>query len=435
MNNSLLWGCIADDFTGASDAASFLVKGGLKTILFNGLPSLAPEDCQAVVIALKTRTQETASAVRDTLLAARWLKEQGARQLYIKYCSTFDSTPQGNIGPILDALLEEYDLPCTILCPALPVNGRQVIQGKLYVNGIPLDQSPMGRHPLTPMWDSRISVLMEAQSKYPTIHVDQNQYHLPVSRTVEKIQQFAAEHPRFYIIPDYEKEEDAAAIADRFGQLSLLSGSSGLLTELARRLAPGGPEASGQEEGFRQETEEKQTPKTGPDTAGSALILAGSCSEMTRRQIACVQSCRIPSLQLFPHKLLEGSQTPEELWHFIQVHRGQEVLVYSSDSPENVQAVQQSGKERIAQLLEQTMAKLAKLAVKAGYTRIIVAGGETSGAVTKALGFDSYLIGESVAPGVPVMIPQNRPDIRLVLKSRNFGQEDFFLRALRLTSQ
>ncbi|MCI8658919.1 MAG: four-carbon acid sugar kinase family protein [Lachnospiraceae bacterium] len=411
MNNSLLWGCIADDFTGASDVASFFVEGGLKTLLFNGLPSSVPaSDCQAVVIALKTRTQETGSAIKDSLSAARWLKMQGAKQLYMKYCSTFDSTPKGNIGPILDALLEEYQLPYTILCPALPVNGRQVIQGRLYVNGIPLDQSPMGQHPLTPMWDSRISVLMEAQSKYPTIHIDRSLYSLPVHQTADKIRTFGAEHPRFYVIPDYEKEEDAAAIADRFGHLPLLSGGSGLVAELARR------------QSFR-ETEPSQP----------ALILAGSCSDMTRRQIVCAQSHHIPSLKIVPQKLLEGSQTQEELWHFIQAHQGQEVLVYSSDSPENVHAVQKSGKERMAQLLEQTMAQLARQAVAAGYTRIIVAGGETSGAVTKALGFDSYIIGESVAPGVPVMIPHNRPNIRLVLKSGNFGQEDFFLRALALT--
>ncbi len=512
MNDQLLWGCIADDFTGASDAASFLVAGGLKTLLFNGLPSGVPDPgCQAVVIALKTRTQETACAVQDTLQAARWLKSHGAKQLYIKYCSTFDSTPRGNIGPILDALLEEYALPCTILCPALPVNGRQVIHGRLYVNGIPLDQSPMGQHPLTPMWDSRISVLMEAQSKYPCIHVDGSQYLLPggqgdsrakghgrglapadqtpgtrgdsrtqghgrglalADQTFTAIEQFAAGHPHFYIIPDYARDEDASAIADLFGDLPLLSGGSGLLMELARRMsADVDKKPSPTRPCFHKEepktacplpenrhgqqpltmpchhTEEEKAARqvwAGKDdrngqkvhtrTTGSGLLLAGSCSEMTRRQIAYAQNHHIPSLQIVPQKLLDGSQTLEELWHFIRSHQGQEVLVYSSDSPENVKAVQKSGKERIAQLLEQTAAQLALKAVEEGYTRIIVAGGETSGAVTRALGFDSYIIGESVAPGVPVMIPQNRPEIRLVLKSGNFGQEDFFLRALEITS-
>lgn len=446
MKDSILWGCIADDFTGASDAASFFVKGGLKTVLFNGLPSPASVgNCQAVVIALKTRTQETPFAVQDSLSAARWLKGQGAKQLYIKYCSTFDSTPKGNIGPVLDALLEEYNLPCTILCPALPVNGRQVIQGRLYVNGVPLDQSPMSQHPLTPMWDSRISVLMEAQSKYPSVHVGRGLYALPIGRTADKIQRFYAEHPRFYIIPDYEEEGDAAAIADRFGHLPLLSGGSGLVSELARRMSHGRkgaslPERKSHKDGATEyepgaNRENGRNRDDQPKAPGSGLLLAGSCSDMTRRQIAWVRSHHIPSLKIIPQRLLDGSQTQEELWHFIRSHQGQDVLIYSSDSPENVQSVQESGKERVAQLLEQTMAWLAGQAVASGYTRIIVAGGETSGAVTKALGFDSYLIGESVAPGVPVMVPQNRPDIRLVLKSGNFGQEDFFLKALSLTSQ
>lgn len=421
MNNQLLWGCIADDFTGASDAASFFVKGGLKTLLFSGLPSDAPAaGCQAVVIALKTRTQETASAVRDTLQAARWLKSHGAKQLYIKYCSTFDSTPKGNIGPILDALLEEYGLPYTLLCPALPVNGRQVIHGRLYVNGVPLDQSPMGQHPLTPMWDSRIHVLMEAQSKYPCMHVDSSHYLLPASQIIGSIKDFSAKHPHFYVIPDYQRDEDAAVIADLFGDLPLLSGGSGLLVELARRLA-------GDQDG-------NSRPDVKARTAGPGLLLAGSCSQMTRRQIAYAQSHGIPSLQIIPQKLLDGSQTPEDLWHFIRSHKDRTVLIYSSDSPEHVKAVQQSGKERIAQLLEQTAAQLACKAVEEGYTRILVAGGETSGAVTKALEFDSYMIGESVAPGVPVMIPRNRPELRLVLKSGNFGQEDFFLKALEITA-
>lgn len=479
MNNQLLWGCIADDFTGASDAASFFVKGGLKTLLFSGLPSDAPASgCQAVVIALKTRTQETASAVRDTLQAARWLKSHGAKQLYIKYCSTFDSTPKGNIGPILDALLEEYDLPYTLLCPALPVNGRQVLHGRLYVNGVPLDQSPMGQHPLTPMWDSRIRVLMEAQSKYPCMHVDSSHYLLPASQIDDSVKHFSTEHPHFYVIPDYQRDEDAAVIADLFGDLPLLSGGSGLLVELARRLADNqNGQLSADQDGrltrdpdirltgnldgllsadqdgqptldgpWSQKEDDKPACQPGvnldgsgrPDvktgTAGPGLLLAGSCSQMTRRQIAYAQSHGIPSLQIIPQKLLDGSQTPEDLWHFIRSHKDQTVLVYSSDSPEHVKAVQQSGKERIAQLLEQTAAQLACKAVEEGYTRILVAGGETSGAVTKALKFNSYMIGESVAPGVPVMIPQNRPELRLVLKSGNFGQEDFFLKALEITA-
>lgn len=415
----IVLGCIADDFTGASDAASFLAKAGLRTVLFNGIPKEddISEDCQAVVIALKTRTQEMESAIRDTLRAAAWIEKQGAGQLYIKYCSTFDSTPTGNIGPIMDRLLEEYLVPYSILCPSLPVNGRIVKDGKLYVNGIPLHESSMRNHPLTPMWDCEIKNLMEVQSRYQCMNI--GHIHLGEQENVKKkIREFQSGKDHFYVIPDYTDTEDARMIVEMFGDLPILSGGSGLLEELAKGYI------RGQETGDTVSTH----------TRGMGLLLAGSCSEATRKQIVYVQRLGIPSKKMEPFQLLEGSQTEEELWNFIEEHKG-EVLIYSSDTPETVRKVQEKGKEKIAMLLEKTTAALAKRAVEKGYTRIITAGGETSGAVTKALGFDSYLIGESVAPGVPVMVPRKNPDIRLVLKSGNFGQEDFFERALKMTEE
>lgn len=415
----LFLGCIADDFTGASDAASFLAKAGVRTILYNGIPKEegGVGEAQAIVIALKTRTQETKSAVRDTVCAASWLKKQGAGQLYIKYCSTFDSTPKGNIGPIMDRLLEEYQVPCSVLCPALPVNGRTVRDGKLYVHGVPLHESSMKNHPLTPMWDCEIKNLMEAQSRYFCMNIGR----ISSGRQEavrKKIREFQRGKELFYVIPDDMEACDARMIVEMFGDLPILSGGSGLLEELAKTYHRG----------------EEIADTVHSHTKGMGLLLAGSCSEATRKQIAYMQKKGIPSKKIEPFQLLNGSQTQEELWSFIEEHRG-EVLIYSSDTPEIVRKVQEEGKERIAALLEETIAALAKKAVEKGYTRIITAGGETSGAVTKALGFDSYQIGESVAPGVPVMIPRNRPDIRLVLKSGNFGQEDFFERALCMTEE
>ena len=212
-----VFGCIADDFTGASDAASFLVKGGMSVRLYNGIPE-RPEDgdsAQAIVIALKSRTQETAQAVDDSLRAARFLLNQGARQLYFKYCSTFDSTPKGNIGPVADALMDLMDVPCTILCPALPVNGRTVEHGHLMVNGVPLHESHMKNHPLTPMWDSSISRLMEPQSQWPCIPMED-----PSSFSLEKAAEKAGAR-RFYIIPDYKTTEDGRAIAAAFKSLQI----------------------------------------------------------------------------------------------------------------------------------------------------------------------------------------------------------------------
>ena len=402
----MILGCIADDFTGASDAASFLVQGGMKTIMYNGLPAEddLKESCDACVIALKTRTQETNAAVTVTKEAARWLKDQGAKHLYIKYCSTFDSTPKGNIGPILDALLEEYDQTYTLLCPALPVNGRIVRDGRLYVNGVPLNESPMKNHPLTPMWESEISKLMEPQSHYRTI------------RDGEAVPE-GAKH--YYLVPDYVKDEDAEKIVNTYGALPLLSGGSGLLTAWARTLL-GKSKLSGWK--YR-------------GTIGPALLLAGSCSKATLAQNAYYMKQGGVALQIKPAMVLDGSQSLTSVWNFVSSHKGKDVLLYSSEEPAEVKKNQAAGKEKVAAILEEMMALLARTAVGYGFTRIIVAGGETSGAVTRGLGFSAYHIGESVAPGVPVLTPCLRPDIRLVLKSGNFGQEDFFARALQVTKK
>lgn len=410
LTEKKILGCIADDFTGASDAASFLAKEGVKTVLCNGIPKKDTqfENAQAIVIALKTRTMERNQAIRESLKATEWLKQHNAGQIYVKYCSTFDSTKDGNIGPIMDALLEKYQVQYSILCPSLPVNGRTVEKGKLYVNGVPLDESPMKNHPLTPMWDCVVKNLMEAQSKYPCMNL------YDVSEK-ENIKEWKKKEEHFYVIPDYKETEDAKKIVELFGELPILSGGSGLLEELAHKYA------------------EKCAGKVKSEkTQGRALLLAGSCSVATRGQIDYMRRKGIPMIKMDPMKLLDGTQTEEELWEFVKTHTS-EVLVYSSDNPENVREVQKAGKEKAAEMLERTTANLAKRAVENGITRIIVAGGETSGAVTKALGYYAYEIGESVAPGVPVMTPKEAPNVRLVLKSGNFGQEDFMERAVRMT--
>ena len=406
-------GCIADDFTGASDAASFLVKGGMSVQLYNGIPENASDlkPVQAIVIALKSRTQETLQAVADSKHAAQFLLDQGITHLYFKYCSTFDSTPQGNIGPVCDALLEQMKAPYSLLCPSLPVNGRTVSNGRLFVNGTPLDESPMKDHPLTPMWDSRISELMRPQSHYSCQILPRNaSWHEPEYTEP------------FYLIPDYETDEDGEKIAKTFGHLPFLSGGSGLLKPLAEYLLSGSGTS-------------RQIPATA--VPGKALLIAGSCSKMTLSQIAWYQAQNMPSLRMDPLALLNGTQTPEQIWEFIETHTDEQhaVLVYSSDTPEMVRRSQELGREKIASMLEQLSARLAEKAVEHGFTRIICAGGEASGAITKGLHFSSYEIGESIAPGVPAMVPALRPDIRLVLKSGNFGQEDFFGRALSMTGQ
>ena len=229
----MILGCVADDFTGASDAASFLQAGGANVILSNGIPEREDEDileAQAVIIALKTRTCPPGEAVDRSMAAFSWLKAHGARMLYFKYCSTFDSTESGNIGPVLDAALKRWDIPYTLLCPALLENGRSVKDGNLYVNGVLLEDSPMKDHPLNPMRDSRLKYLMERQSRYPCFNLGAGELEREF-RPYEKT-------GHYYLIPDYYEEKHGRMIAKQYGNLPLLSGGSGLLRMIARTWEP-----------------------------------------------------------------------------------------------------------------------------------------------------------------------------------------------------
>lgn len=417
----LVLGCVADDFTGASDAASFLQKGGMSVLLSNGVPKadfVLPEEIQAVVIALKSRTQKTEEAVADSMTALRWLKDAGASHFFLKYCSTFDSTPKGNIGPIADAAMEFLEVPYTILCPALPVNGRTVYHGDLYVNGVPLQESPMKNHPLTPMWDCSIARLMEPQSRYQSAEIWEDALfdEMAAARVISEME---TQGKPFYLIPDYRDEKDGEQIVKLFGSLRLLTGGSGILEPLAKMLSA----SCKCEEPIDTHTE------------GPAILLAGSCSKATLSQIAYYQAQGGASYRIDPIALFEGKETAEQIWKFICSYAGETVLLYSSDTADNVKKVQALGKEKIAALLEETTAQIAERAVAHGFRRVIVAGGETSGAVTERLGFSVYRIGASVAPGVPVMEPVENRNIRLVLKSGNFGAEDFFEKALLMTGR
>lgn len=417
----LLLGCVADDFTGASDAASFLVAEGINTMLLNGVPKDVQMlgDCSAVVIALKTRNSEPRSAVEETRNAFRWLRQQGAKQFYVKYCSTFDSRRDGNIGPTIDSTLEDFQEKYTVICPALPVNKRIVKDGKLYVDGVPLDQSHMKNHPLNPMWDASIAKLMEPQGKYQCLTLNQAWLTKPKAEIEHCVEDFAQSHPHFYVIPDYVTEEDAAKIVDVFGHLRILTGGSGLLAPLGRK--------------YRQEGSLPPYVQLASGVTGRGVILAGSCSQATLGQIQDFISRGKKAYKIEPARFLRQEATIDEIWRFIDDNPAEDVLIYSSDSEDQVKETQKLGQSKVSALLESLVAGVARQAVGHGFTRIIVAGGETSGAVILGLGLDGFIIGESVAPGVPIMIPANQPHLRLVLKSGNFGQKDFFNRALAMT--
>lgn len=417
--NQIYIGCVADDFTGASDIGSFFAKGGLNVVLLNGIPSSGykpREKVDVVVVALKSRSIEVELAVSKSMEAFRWLKDLGAAQLYFKYCSTFDSTPQGNIGPVIDKVLEEFDIRYTIISPALPVNGRTVRDGILYVNDIPLDQSSMKNHPLNPMWASGIKELMITQGKYIIYYMDTD--HISSENSDSRSFIFdllGSDQEHFYIVPDHYRECHAKRIIDIFGELPLITGSSGLAYEMSRRiisqinLAP---------------YQFKYKPVT-----GKGAIISGSCSEQTKRQNEDFINRGESSIKLDPVKIIKGSQTLESVIREFGSSESENVLIYSCNTgiTESVNRYSQLQKSRA---LEIFMSDLAKELLKAGIKRLIIAGGETSGAVIKSLGFESFLIGDEISPGVPVLIPENDESLRIILKSGNFGGNDFFTRAL-----
>ena len=416
-------GVVADDFTGAADAASFLVASGIPTLLFNGIPkeNFCPsEDVSAIVIALKSRTCPVQEAVKESLYAFRWLMRQGTEHLYFKYCSTFDSTNEGNIGPVIDAMLEELQLSYTLLCPALPVNGRTVKDGRLFVHGVPLNETHMRYHPLTPMTDSYIPNLMTGQGKHPSVLFPANRFseesRVRGNGNLMHVAQ-KDKKERFYVIPDYYEESHGDDIARIFGNLPFLTGGSGLIGALGRLYAKE-IEATADAVGKASNTD-----------APVALLLAGSCSAITLEQIATYKNEGHPCRKLDPLKLLDGTESEDTLYEWATSFENG--LIYSSASNTELRHSPKVGKERVAEVVEKTFAGLASRAIRSGYDAVVVAGGETSGAVVKALAYYSFYVGENVAPGVPVLYPTDAPNIKIILKSGNFGQPDFFSRALK----
>lgn len=411
--SKILIGCIADDFTGASDAASLLAANGLKTVMTCGVPESTDwdTDAEAIVIATKTRSMEPFDASRESLNAVRWLKKQKVGTFYYKYCSTFDSTRRGNIGPVTDALLNMLSIPYTVMIPSMLENGRTVRDGILYVNGVPLAESHMKSHPINPMWDSYLPKLVAPQSKYPCFVLTEADLNRP-EETRQQIDSWQAQRRHFHIAVDYWKPEHGAKIMEFFHDLPLLTGGSGILADFARYHKGEGCAAPAEPL---------------PSDPNGRLMLAGSCSQATRAQVSRWLESGGKGIELDPEALLSGEQTVEAVWQQVCENRGEDILVYSCGSYRK----EPVSSPECAAVLEKTIAELAGRAVEAGLAkRIVVAGGETSGAVVQRLTPGAFRIGPSVAPGVPEMTPLTRKDLRIVLKSGNFGAEDFFLTAL-----
>ena len=410
----MLLGCIADDFTGATDLANNLVRGGMRTLQTIGVPALPlADDVDAVVVALKTRTLPAAEAVTQSLQALQWLQQCGAGRFYFKYCSTFDSTPQGNIGPVTAALMEALQCDFTIACPAFPVNGRTVFKGYLFVGDVLLSESGMRDHPLTPMRDANLVRVLQAQT---TRRVGLIAYDV-VSRGEAAIRTRIAELKAAGVsiaVVDAITDEDLHKLGPALRDLPLVTAGSGVAIGLPQNFADRlGPVA---------------TAAQLPACAGYRAIIAGSCSAATNAQVAhFIQTggaaCAIDVMQL-----AGGGAVVESVlaWALPQLRRGP-VLIYSTAAAAEVQANQQRlGVAGAGALIEQGLARIAGLLVAAGVTQLVVAGGETSGAVVQALGAEVLRIGPQIDPGVPWTAVAGGPPILLALKSGNFGSVDFF---------
>ncbi|SLN65190.1 3-oxo-tetronate kinase [Oceanibacterium hippocampi] len=416
----MLLGCIADDLTGATDLALMLAREGMRTVQVNGLPEAcapAPE-ADAIVVALKSRTVEAAEAVSWSLAALDWLRAAGARRFFFKYCSTFDSSDRGNIGPVAEALLESLGAPLAIACPAFPANGRSVYRGHLFIGDRLLSDSPMRDHPLTPMLDSNLVAVLQRQSRGPVGLVSCETVEAGAEAVADALRAAADAGRRLMIvdaISDGHLRVIGAAVADSL----LVTGGSGVALGL-----PAAWRARGLLQGPAREAAIEAP-------AGPAIVVAGSCSAATRAQVEAARAV-MPHLQIDARRLHEDPAEIDRACAWVRDHLGSRpLLVYSSATPDLVELLQRKlGRERAGSLVESALARLAETAVGAGARRIVVAGGETSGAVMAALGVRQLTIGQEIDPGVPWTRSVDGPDLALALKSGNFGSEDFFAKAL-----
>ena len=408
-------GVIADDFTGATDIAGFLVENGLSTLQLSGVPQHDGDlpRVDAVVISLKSRSCPAGEAVRDSLAALAWFQARGCPRIYQKYCSTFDSTAAGNIGPVTDALLAALGQDFTLICPALPVNGRTVYQGNLFVGALPLAESGMRHHPITPMQDSNLLRLMEGQGSgraglVPFATIDKG------AATIAGAFEQLAEDGVRYAVVDTLTEQHLLDIATAALDMPLVTGGSGLAIGLARQLG------SGDLQGARE---------AGWPRGSRAVVLSGSCSEMTNRQVARYRQ-HAPALALDVARCLEDADYPAVLAQWVLAQPlAPAPLVYATTSPGELARIQEShGQQAASDAVEHCFARLAQLLQGTGVDGFIIAGGETSSRITQALGVKAFHIGPQIAPGVPWVRAIDAP-LSLALKSGNFGDEDFFDKA------
>jgi 3-dehydrotetronate 4-kinase len=410
-------GIIADDFTGATDIAGMLVRNGMRTIQTIGVPpeGTIPDDVDAVVVALKTRSIAAKDAIAESLDALRALQAADCVRFFFKYCSTFDSTDQGNIGPVGDALLDALGATQAIYCPAFPENGRTIFFGHLFVGDLLLSDTHMRHHPLNPMTDSSLVRVLARQTRHKVGLVPLKQVQAGSASLRAALDKLAADGVR-HVIVDAVADTDLGIIGEAVGDDVLVTGGSGV--------ALGLPAAYRRRGLLAHKSGADALPKIG----GAAAVLAGSCSAATLGQIANFKGAH---LALDTDAICRGEPVGEKALAWAEGKLGNgPILLSASDKPEAVKALQQKyGVEKSSHAIEATMAQLAKGLVEAGVGRLVVAGGETSGAVVGALDVTALRIGPEIDPGVPWTASVGRKPLLLALKSGNFGAPDFFTKA------
>jgi len=415
---TLKLGCIADDFTGGTDLANNLVRAGMRTVQVIGVPEGEAPDCDAAVVALKSRTAPVAEAVAQSLAAARWLRAQGATQIYFKVCSTFDSTPRGNIGPVTEALMDELGGDFVVITPAFPENGRTIFKGHLFVGELLLSDSPMKHHPLTPMTDANLVRVMQAQldpAKGRRVGlVDHRVVAHGAEAIGQRIAALRAEGVAMAVV-DGVGDDDLRTLARAAAKLPLVVAGSGLAIGILAL------------HGLQPDARAALLPPAG----GACAVVSGSCSAATNAQVASFLKADGEGFVVDPLRLAAGQDLAAEALAWARPRLGAApVLVYATAEPAAVRAVQQQlGAEAAGALVEQALSRIALGLVQAGVGQLIVAGGETSGACVQALGITQLRIGPQIDPGVPwchAATPARAAGLHLALKSGNFGGPDFF---------
>jgi uncharacterized protein YgbK (DUF1537 family) len=415
----VLLGCIADDFTGATDLAGTLSKSGMSVLQVLGVPDKdfsVPAHVNTIVVALKTRSVASDEAVLESLAALDWLRQLESHQYYFKYCSTFDSTDEGNIGPVADAMIDVLDLDWTVFNPAFPTNKRTVYMSHLFVGDQLLAESGMRHHPLNPMTDSNLVRVLSRQSQYSVGSITHLDIEGGISQIHHSLERQREQGIRHFIL-DSMRDEHLMLLGKAFADSKLITGGSGMAMGLPKNFLD-----------YGMMSDVKQNRHDTFD--GKSAVISGSCSEMTRAQVEHFKENH-PGYYVDPLKLVSSDHVISEIVSWADRNLSDDpILIYSSSDPERVAVIQRElGQAQASFLIENTMSLVARELITLGVDRLVVAGGETSGAVVKELGITALEIGDEIDPGVPWTFSINQPKIALALKSGNFGGVDFFSRA------